>query len=100
MKTAEQLQRAQPKPMAIGRRAKMKTRYQKYQIEWPNGEKEIVKVPAFFQPSEVVHHLPYSVVEIIIDAGFHAYAENWPRQAGRVEGPAVLRVNELGQLFI
>jgi hypothetical protein len=75
----------------------MKTKYQKYQIEWPNGNKEVIKVPFFFGPIDVVKRLQHCMVEILIDSTQHAQVEN---VSGLVQGPKTLRVNEFGKLFL
>jgi len=72
----------------------MKTKMVKYEIEWANGEKEIVKIPAFFQPSQVKKNLPYSEVVMLLEKGYHVFANS----DGRIDGPARVAVLDNGEL--
>jgi hypothetical protein len=71
----------------------MKTKCVKYEIEWANGEKEIVKVPSFISPAEVKRNLPHSEVQMFIPDGYHAYVLSNSSEP-RIDGPAWITVEE------
>lgn len=72
----------------------------KYEIEWCNGEREVVSVPGFIQPSVVREQLPHSELWMLLKKGFYVYAVNEFGRDVRIDGPAKLRVKTGGKLYV